>query len=695
MLTVLIAEQHHIDAIQKDNRLFFEPFFADPDLVFCAWNPEGQTLRESVPALLDTVGRTREWRAVIVHSCSDKLKKEQNPFDEVDHSAISAIRKPSSQPEGVWEEWQRDWERYFSELSAAKESVFRSAMHLPLTQLATWLSFRPADYVLEDVHEKKDATDWAMDVLGEDDKKPSMHLESMERDQYRRELRLKETIRREFTGGRSINIAYPSEIYCISERITENGFFDPEPYWNIHSTNDYSEFVDRNMLFDKMRFMVFDVLPASHRNHRNDRIRFLYTLLVFASNAVPASAMKARRLYSLELDNDETPLCVMATSYEKKLSSTLEVIGNEIDKIKSEMPGELTDKEAAALFLIPADVPVTLDKSCDTDALEVDSKFGLASDWPENESEKWRAGYTEAEQAMAYIIKQQDRSAKKSIGKLSYLSEIDGANVSRLTSFQMDDIREYTDAAEDKMIQTMPPDFSGSSGVIDSMKKRSETVKKVINTRMTKKATLALSAVCIGLFLICLLPLLINNAASVKSVVVAAIMIGVMLVLVIFLVIAALLLLRKPLTNAVRDFNNETTEDLNNVKRAMQDFSGYLSSVCNVRRGNAVLRFCENNPDEYTKSIRIRKKHEEDIKRKRAYLIEDYSDYILDKRYFDDAMIQPYEYDFGMKAEYDYPAPFLAGDTRQVDFLISGNMITVPSSYIKRIMLRMEEIYDR
>lgn len=695
MLTVLIAEQHHIDAIQKDNRLFFEPFFANPDLVFCAWNPGGQTLRESVPSLLDAVGRNREWRAVIVHSCSDELKKEQNPYDEVDHSAITALARPSSQPEGEWEAWQKDWQRYFSELSAAKESVFRSALDLPLTQLATWLCFRPADFVLEDVHEKKDATDWAMNALGEDEKKPSSHLETMERDQYRRELRLKETIRREFTLGRSINIALPAEIYCISERITENGFFNPEPYWNIHSGNDYSEFVDRNMLFDKMRFMVFDVLPASHRNYRNDRIRFLYTLLVFASNAVPASAMQARRLYSLELESDETPLCVMATSYEKKLSSTLEVIGNEIDKIKSEIPGELTDKEAAALFLVPADVPVLLDKSCDTEALEIEKGVGLALDWPDNEKDKWEAGYAEAEKAMAYIIKQQDRSAKKSIGKLKYLSEIDGANVSRLTSFQMDDIREYTDAAEDQMIQTMPPDFSGSSGVIESMKKRSEDVKKIINTRMTKKATLGLSAVCIVLFLVCLLPLIINNSASVKSVSTALIMTGVMLGLVVLLIVGALLLLRMPLVRAEREFNNETTAELNKVKGAMQDFSGYLSSVCNVRRGNAVLRFCENNPDEYTKGIRIRKKHEEDIKRKRAYLIEDYSDYILDKRYFDDAMIQPYEYDFGMKAEYDYPAPFLAGDFRQVDFLKSGNIITVPSSYVKRIMLRMEEIYDR
>ena len=58
-------------------------------------------------------------------------------------------------------------------------------------------------------------------------------------------------------------------------------------------------------------------------------------------------------------------------------------------------------------------------------------------------------------------------------------------------------------------------------------------------------------------------------------------------------------------------------------------------------------------------------------------------------------MSQPYEYDFGQKTEYSYPAPFLAGDFRQIEFLVSGNYITVPSSFATRILIRMEEIYDK
>ena len=51
MFTVLIAEKQHIDAIQQENKLFFEPFLESKKLAFCYWNPAGQSLEDSVPGL--------------------------------------------------------------------------------------------------------------------------------------------------------------------------------------------------------------------------------------------------------------------------------------------------------------------------------------------------------------------------------------------------------------------------------------------------------------------------------------------------------------------------------------------------------------------------------------------------------------------------------------------------------------------
>ena len=73
---------------------------------------------------------------------------------------------------------------------------------------------------------------------------------------------------------------------------------------------------------------------------------------------------------------------------------------------------------------------------------------------------------------------------------------------------------------------------------------------------------------------------------------------------------------------------------------------------------------------------------------------ENYSDYLGDRSHADETMSRPYDYDFDQTTEYLYPAPFLAGDTRQIEFISNGNFVTVPSSFITRIVVRMEGIYE-
>ena len=697
MFTVLIAEKKYIDAIRQENKLFFEPFLSKKDFAFCVWNTEGQTLNESVPELFDIVARKKEWRAVIIHSADTEQLKKQNPYDLVDNSRVTTLVKPHDRPTDgePWEEWLEAWEDYYSEITPLKEEVFQSAFQFPLQRLSTWLCFRPADYVLEDVAEKMDVDEWAIDTIEGNDLKPNVQLEKMEVNQYRLELRMKEKLRRSFTGEQSINICYPVEICCISERITENGFFDPDSYWTVRSSNDYSAFVDRNMFFDKMRFMVFDVLPATHREHRVDMLRFLHAVMIFVTNKTPDSAMQARRLYVLESENDETPLYSLVTSFEKKLVDTGKEIENEIEHIRSEIPDSPTDQEVEAIFCSPADVSVTLDKSCDTDALFVEKNFGLSGTCPNDEVSVWNENFRKAKKSLSYIVKQQERSVRKSINKLNLLSEVGEKDVSRLTSFQMDDVREYTENAEDEIVSELPQDFSAMSAYSKVMNEKNSEVRRMLERRMSRKTTVVLGAICLGLFLLCFLPLVFSNAGNAKTISTAFLLICAVLGSVSVLMLVSLFFLRNSLLNAIQSFNNQMKDILNDISSAMQKYSKYLSAVCNARRGHTVLRYAETNLDEYTKSIRIRKKHQEDIRRKRAYLLEEYGDFIMDQSYCDAAMSRPYDYDFSQKVEYSYPAPFLAGDFRQIEFLVSGNYITVPSSYVKNLLIRAEEIYDR
>lgn len=694
LFTVLIAEKEHIDAIQQKNRLFFEPFLESKELAFCHWNTEGQCLKDAVPGLMDAVGRQKKWRAIIINPCRGELLKARNPFDIVDCSALRALSVPNRQQE-LEDSWEDDWKAYYESLTEIKQEMYKSALTYPLQKLSTWLCYQPEEFILNEVQEKQDVNDWALERIGRDVLKPSARLEIMEREQYRCELRMKELIRREFSVGHGLNIAYPTELQCISLRTAESDFFDPDSYWNVRSENEYSLFADRNMYFDKMRFMVFDLLPCTHRDYRTDYIRFLATILIFASNQAPGSAMQPRRLYQFEIETDDTPLWTMVTSYDRKLASTSEVIVNEMDKIRSEIPSDFTDKDVEGLLATPKDVAVVLDESCNPQKIYVDKDYGFFYDYPENEFHKWNRSYDASKGALSYIVKQQSRAVRKSVGQAQLSSTILDIDVSRLTQFQIEDIKEYTDNLENEMIDSIPPNLTDMSRYTERLEEDSKDIKKVIRRRMSQKTTFILGGTMIGLYLLCFLPFIFLNGDSPKMMTTAITVTGVMIGLLVAIMVVTLVFLRISIRNAVRNYNNTAQDIINEIYAALKSFSKYLSASCNVRRGHAVQNYANKNLDEYTMSLRIRQKHLEDIRKKRAYLVEEYRDYFGDKSYCDETMVRPYEFDFDQRTEYDYPAPYLAGDTRQIEFISSGNYVTVPSSYIKNISVRMEGIYEQ
>ena len=695
MFTVFIADKEHTDAIQEENALFFEPFLGNKDLVFCVWNPKGQTLHEAVPGLLDAVGRRKEWRAVILNQDTEEHLRRRNPFDVVDCEQLAAVGRPLAQPETGedWDSWENSWKAYYRTITPLKEQIYRQALELPLTKLATWLCFRPSDLILEEIPERKSAVDQALEALSDDEIKPNVRLEVQELEQYRRELRMKENLRRAFTGEKSLDFAYPSEVYCITERLTETGFFSPGSFWTVHSRTEYSAFVDRNMLFDKMRFMAVDVLPKEHINSRCDRLRFLYTALVFSVNHVPVGAMQARRLYVLDSENDETPLCTLATSYAKKLSATYEVIDAEMERIRSEIPGNLSDKDAAALFCASAEIPVSLENSADPAQLFAKMDYGLSADCPTDERAKWRHDYQQARKVLSAIDRQRRQSTQKSVDKLKLSCEVPKADISRLTVFQLDDVRAYTEAEEDKMIASVPPGASDFARYAEELEAQERSVTEVLRGRMPKRVVVALSAVCLGIYLVCLLPML-GGVLPTADALAAGLFVVATLGLMALILLVTLVCLRAEVLCAVGEFNSAMSRIWGEISDSMQKLSQYLSAVCNVRRGYRVLNYFGKHLDSYTRRLRIRRKHQEDIRKKRAYLMEFYSDFIGGSEFYDEAMICPYDYDFDQAVEYAYPAPFLAGDTRQIPFLEGGNLVTVPSSYVTRISVRMEEIYD-
>ena len=697
MFTVLIAEKHYIDAIRLENKLFFEPFLENKELAFCQWNPSGQTLKEAVPDLIDTIGRKKEWKAVIINNYTKETMPGKNPFDVVAWDEISSLPQPPQVPDDgeTWDEWEESWRLYYDNLKIAKETVYKKSLEFPLQKLSTWLNFKAEDYILKDVSEKDDVYDWALNEIGRGEINPAVRLERLEREQYRIELKLKEMLRRDFVSDATFDIAYPREIYCISERTSCNDFFNPESYWNIRSKNEYSEFCDRNLYFDKMRFLVFDILPETHKDYRCEKIKFLWTILIFATNTVPMSTMEARKLYVIESKNDDKPLFTLITSYDKKLAATYEVIDNEIEHIYSEVPGALTDKSAEALFCTPSNVEVNFDESCDFDSLYAECDFDLLPISTEQEIANWQESLNSSKKSYVNIIRQQRRAVKKGVDRLSVGSELSAGSVSRLTPFQLDDIREFTDHAENEMVSSIPPNFKKESEYDEMMEEKSKIIKDVLSKRITRFKAITVGVIALLLTSMLYVPFIAANLSEPKYITTSVVLLGLMVAILGVVLFITLFFLKRPLKSAVRDFDDAMRQVGDDINGNMQVYSRYFSLSCDVVRGHKVQNFASDKFDEYTKSIRIRRKHQEDIRKTRAQLEEKYHDFIGDSKYYENSMIQPYDYDFEKKVEYSYSAPFIVGFCKIIDFLEAGNGVEIPMGYITEIMVRKEEIYDR
>ncbi len=727
MYTVIIAEKKHFDAIEQ-NKLYFKPFLdrLNKEFAFCEWNPQGKNLYECVPTLIKTVGRHTTWRAVILKD--DSLSLHKNPFDAICYERMLACEErnrlinPLDDADDAeyassagwsadfvsqesFDTWKHDCgERIKARLQDNAE-IFRDALRFPLQRLATCLCYVPIVNQNNSSVKKHEIADFVDKVL--DPMNFEKHLTDLDRLYHLKQDRLKDDLRREcleemlpgdgdLNRKNSMGIVLPTEVFCFAERTTETGFSDDRVYWENHTGLEYSDFVGRNMYFDKMRFIASDILPCTHQNYRYDRIRFLYNLLLFSLNEVPSGTVQPRKLYCLESENNEKSLNSIVSAYIGKLNNSIELVDEQIEKIKRDVPKELTDSEAEKLFCAKVTVPVLPNEAfVEEDLFANQKEYGYFSDSFGNDASNWLAQTNKTNDSVDKLAKQPRRALKKSIEKLESECDVDYNMIRAMNSFQMDDVRDHTETEKDKMVSMEVTNVFDLSHYHEQIKKESKNVSSVINRRMKRKTNIVLGLICLLLFFGSFLPIIFTNKATYNTVSTAILFSLAFTGVLLFIFVVTVILLRLPLKNAISSFNTKVGEIDNEIRNAMNKYSEYLSCVANVRRGYRVLNFSENNVDKYDRAIRIRKKHKTHMEKTRALILDKYEDFLDDSVVFNDPAVAPYQYDFGIEnKEYDYYPPYMPDDRFFIDYLTPGNKVELSSDFVSKITLRMEEIYD-
>lgn len=678
MFTVVISEQEHIDNLRQFD-IFLKPFTDNDQIVFCLWHPDGQTLTEMVPDLSAIVGRRTDWRTVVL--CDEGGLELRNPFERVCFEA----------PERGKDESDRE---YMLRLREAKFRAYDKAVQMPLTRLMTFLCQMPIISSGDEEEEQDEQTEEPGDDIELSRKSADERFRLM-RAEHRAEAAHKQACRRQIIGDQSVDFVLPKEIYCIAKRTFFEQESDIRSSWATHVDYQYSRFYDWNLYFDRMRYLIYDILPQSHQGYTYNYLEFLYAALLIAGNELPPGSLRSDRVYRLECENDENALRRLIVSYDAKLRATEDRLNAEMNGIATAERPQLTNEEVAANFCTPVRVPVTFDEYADTSGLYADKKeFGLSYDCPSDGELAWETTFGRAEGGVHKLMKQPRRSLKRAVADFHVTSFAYTERAEYLDAFQMEDVEEFVDREQSDLVDIQTVDLYDAAPFHKRMKKEDEAIRAELNKRLTRKMALGFGASMLLMFLIGLLPLLAANNDDSVALAPVLLLMGAAIALVALGGVVCLVCLRSGLKKSLEHFNGVMKDIVDQLQNAMTQFSHYLTGVGSVKRGMAALSYYREHEHSDVLQIRIRKKHMQDVERCRQELQGVFGAYLTDDSFADPSLTEPYDHDFSRSVDFGYPVPYTEGTERTIEFMQPGYDVTVPVDFIKRIKVEVEGLYE-
>ena len=700
MFTVVIAEKEHIDKIEE-YELFLKPFLATGDVVFCPWNTKAKRLADMVPTLANQVGRRKEWRALIV--CDEEGLEQQNPFDlvknlpgkfegptrgmtkdAVEHLENEAQKNKSDADEldklkTVEQDMQyiysEEYNAFLQQEHKKKLKAYEEAAQKPLTRLVTFFCDMPTVTKMDDSKAAQGDPDYTRYIVE--------HLRKSE-------------LRREILDDEKTETSQPTEIVCLAKRTYVSAEKEFDTVWSSHTEQEYSHFYDRNMYFDKMRYLVFDILPKSQRDYMFDYIRFLYAMILLASNDIPKGCLANERVYRLECENDERALCQLLQTYEAKLNVTKETLNQNIQKILEKKPRVLTDKEATRIFSAQINQPVVFGEDFDEKALYARArKVGLSNGCPKDENVLWEEEYRRSQKGLQQMLKQSRRALRRAAAEARVEQDFRLDRAELLTDYQLEDIQERTDKNELDMLRTETTDLYEEGAYMDQFEEADQKVKRKIEDRMFTGTTIGLGLAACFAFLLGFFTIFVTNSKSnAFNFITSLIILGVAAGAFVVTAVVVLFFLRRGLTTRFRKYNNTMHDISGQVYGAMGKYSKYLTHMSNVRRGYGVLNSIQDRHDPDMDRVTLFQKHIADIEVAKDSVKEVFGQYMVGTAMVDLDELFPYDFNFSIPTEYKYPLPYSEGTARKITFIQAGVYAIVPVEFVKRIMVRREELYE-
>ncbi len=737
MFTVVFAEKDTI-TLFEETKMFFGPLLDKEKIAFCEWDPRAESFDAMVPDLYNIIEYKDHWRALIF--CNDDIYK-LNPFDFVGYA------------EPYYSDKKRDWE-YYADRRSKRFAAYEKAMENPLLKLTTGLCEKPKfKSVVPSAEVYKALVDGDMPLYAYmlqcqlDGIHPGETAAKLNK--YRRE-ELKQFVGSEtdaliecvknadvsgivklipdteildfirFIGNdpqyydpeytaclientkkaELLSPLYarfmmkdklPSEIMCLSSRTFDFESEEQDVKWKKRDELSYSRFADYNLYNERLKYLLYDIRSAEHKQFKYDRIKLLCTLLTLAGNETPQGVIQPLRVYRLGIEFDNDIITNVCERYISKLNATqLHLKEIEAD-LEYSSAAPMDDHTARELFESDMRVDVAIPSEHKKTDLYADYKsLGLSTDCPTDEASYWAGQYRNINKNFVRYLREPKRALKTAAKEDFHRNtKVEDERTLALTENQAENVWYHMVEEERLMIETSTNQIFDTKRFHRELHEADKEIKRGIAQRMTKKKTMIAGGVAIGAYCLGFLPMMFSSLNTWYSFLFSLAVMGAALAIYAIIGMIYLFVMRKKLVNRFLHFNYVMGGICANITTALGQFSKYLTHAHNVMRDASVLK---NRESAVSKTKRILRYHDMKIKEQIAALGEVFSKYID----FDNVRIlesDPYDYDFTVMRDYQYEMPNIQSN-RRITFLQLGNEVNMPVDYIQSVALTREELYD-
>lgn len=720
MYSVLIFNNETMESFK-----LFKPLFTEAvkrgDIGLCPWNDSigtGDSIETVLPKLYDLVGDKKEWRAVVVQSSLPATEgitaaDSRNPFDYICYREkrrleIERVRKERTGKATAKERRQVLDENY----NMHEESP------IPLIRMTQMLGGIPEpDIVVMPYDWQPQSVERAANdengTTGEE------HLwtvidgdgQDIELVYYPENITLKE--RREKENNKwSSKIAHDATAEALYARLTEQYRLQANPpaeiiivavrprleeslglvkeSWKNYNELQSSEFWHYNHYPQCCRFLTYEIDQRGNIQKEGDLFRLWLCISLIATNPLDPSSFQAHRLYKMNIKLNRENLSDAFHNTSVKLLTAATYLKRSIEQ---DYQRKLNDKIDPPDYKV--NITVELEDERLGDVKAETEKYGLAARDGMADCDIWRDDDETIDENLARLNRLTGRavenSAERMRGNCTYCEDA----VDSLSDFQA---REFSDKLQDTYTEVLDNqlllDFGRSLELKEDKEEKSKTVYNILKSRMTARRIIIGYVISEAAALVAVIPGIIHGFRIGQPIAKPLFISLFIAALAYFIaVVAVVCIQRKELNNRIDSYNVSLDRLRSQMENTGTAYSRFLSSVGSYMKGSSYLNILRRKMFKREDLTIQKRKHLRNINEFMLRL-EEWGRSVYINCDYDSADQDEIEYDATNIPNFDSLYTLASGKNFKVPMNEGGHMMNSPFSFIDKLEVIREELYD-